>query len=189
MTTDKIKIPATPGLPDTSPALAGFAKEAAEFVARASALEIIGTATAIEANDMLGFIATSRKRLEEQRAFFVKPLNDHVKTINAQFKERQGPLDEADSIIRRKVIAWNTAQRAIAAVAPVSLPATRTAKSTLATTSTVPQVQFEIVDASLLPREYLIPNEGMIRAQVRAGVKNIPGVRTWTEDALRVRTK
>ncbi len=44
-------------------------------------------------------------------------------------------------------------------------------------------VRFEIVDASLLPREYVVPDEARIRKVVNAlkTDANIPGVRVWTE--------
>jgi hypothetical protein len=46
---------------------------------------------------------------------------------------------------------------------------------------------FEIADPSLLPREYLIPNEKAIRATVNTqkGLARIPGVRVWREMTVR----
>ncbi len=45
---------------------------------------------------------------------------------------------------------------------------------------------FEIVDPSQLPREYLIPDVAKIRAVVRAGVREIPGVRIYQTEQLAV---
>lgn len=47
-------------------------------------------------------------------------------------------------------------------------------------------VRFEITDAALLPREYLVPDESRIR-KVANALKtdaNIPGVRVWLEKAI-----
>jgi hypothetical protein len=41
--------------------------------------------------------------------------------------------------------------------------------------------KFEVVDASLLPAEFLMPNDKAIRAAVTNGRTSIPGVRTWQE--------
>lgn len=48
---------------------------------------------------------------------------------------------------------------------------------------------FEIVDESKLPRQWLIPNEKAIRAAVKAGVRDIPGVRVFQREDLSVRAK
>ncbi|HHW15742.1 MAG TPA: hypothetical protein GXX28_12560 [Firmicutes bacterium] len=45
---------------------------------------------------------------------------------------------------------------------------------------------FEIVDQSQLPREYLIPDITKIRAAVKAGVREIPGVRIYQNERLAV---
>lgn len=46
--------------------------------------------------------------------------------------------------------------------------------------------KFVIVDAKLIPREYLIPDEVKIRRIVRAMKEqaNIPGVRIYSEDTV-----
>lgn len=46
--------------------------------------------------------------------------------------------------------------------------------------------KFEIVDASKLPAEYLVPNETAIRKTVSGlmGKTNIPGVRVWSEKGV-----
>jgi len=41
--------------------------------------------------------------------------------------------------------------------------------------------QYEIVDANAIPRNYLIPNEKLIGANVRAGVREIPGIRIYSK--------
>ncbi len=49
----------------------------------------------------------------------------------------------------------------------------------------------KVENASLVPREYCMPNESAIRAMVKAqkGNVRIPGVRIWPEDRIAVRKK
>jgi hypothetical protein len=46
---------------------------------------------------------------------------------------------------------------------------------------------FEISDAGQIPREYLVPDEALIRAAVNQGVRDIAGVRIFQETGLAVR--
>lgn len=46
---------------------------------------------------------------------------------------------------------------------------------------------FEITDESQVPREYLMVDESKIRRVVRAGIRNIPGVRVYERQTLAVR--
>jgi hypothetical protein len=77
--------------------------EASALEKRADGIAITNDATDAEAKAALSVIAKKRKDLEELRKSFVGPLNDHVKTINTFFKERSGPLDTAERIIKGKV--------------------------------------------------------------------------------------
>lgn len=82
--------------------------ESAGVVTKAENFQIISEETASTANNVLHWIAWAKKELEERRQFFVKPLNDHIKKINARFKELLEPLGKADGIIRMKVLEWRT---------------------------------------------------------------------------------
>ena len=48
-----------------------------------------------------------RALVEDLRVRFVKPLNDHVKVINAFFRQLDGPLAEADQGLRRGVLDYH----------------------------------------------------------------------------------
>lgn len=45
---------------------------------------------------------------------------------------------------------------------------------------------FEVVDKSVLPAEFLVPDEKAIRKAILAGRTNIPGVKAWKEASLSV---
>ena len=78
---------------------------------------VVTKSTMGDASDLLGWIAGNNKRLEAQRVSLVKPLNDHVKFINGQFKDWMEPLKSANEIVREKVLAYKREEARIAAEA------------------------------------------------------------------------
>ncbi len=49
--------------------------------------------------------------------------------------------------------------------------------------------KFEVIDFNLLPNAYKMVDATKLGKVVRAGLDNIPGVRIWTEESLRVSTR
>lgn len=80
------------------------------IVERARAIEVRSEAEAIEAGTFLVEVKEATTQAETARKALVKPLNDHVKFINQSFKEKTGPLAEADEIVRGKVVAYEREQ-------------------------------------------------------------------------------
>lgn len=191
-----------------------------------TARKLVVNNDAQDANELLVLVANGKKRLEEQRVFLVKPLNDHVKNINAAFKEWVKPLEEADSIVRRKVLGFQREQAALRAEAqrleqerlekleqirierlaelpegllddlpedepiPMAVPEMpRAIRGKSGSTSTRKTWTFEVTDDSLIPRKYLMADEGVILLAVREGVRDIPGIRIYQQESLAVRTK
>lgn len=58
------------------------------------------------ATDLRSEIKRRLKDADGQRTELVKPLNDHVKTINAKFKTVTQPLEDAENALRPKVTAY-----------------------------------------------------------------------------------
>jgi hypothetical protein len=79
----------------------------------ALSLDIKDDSSLSMASDALGWIAKTKKALEEKRKFFVQPLNDQVKKINDMFKGYSEPLEKADSILRGKVMGYRQEQERI----------------------------------------------------------------------------
>ena len=50
------------------------------------------------------------KAIEEKRTFFVKPLNDHIKRINAEFNSRKKIAEELKDIISGKILTYQEAE-------------------------------------------------------------------------------
>lgn len=93
-----------------SPEVIALRSEGSGFVEMARDLTVTD-ATLNDATDLLSWIASNKKKLEEQRTYLVKPLNDHVRSINEKFKKWVEPLDEADRTLREKVLAFKAEQR------------------------------------------------------------------------------
>lgn len=58
------------------------------------------------AGDLAKVINTQIKKSDEARTGLVKPLNDHVKWINAQFKETVEPMNKAKAELKEKMDAY-----------------------------------------------------------------------------------
>lgn len=90
--------------------------EASSLVEMAESLEVTAE-TLNDASDLLSWIAANKKRLEKQRVFLTKPLVDHQRAINGQFKDWMDPLNQADRAVRQKVLAYQREEERKAAEA------------------------------------------------------------------------
>lgn len=98
-----------------SAANADVAKQTAIVLAvkeKATGLVVADHASCSVANEMLLQISAARKALEEKRAFFVKPLEEHVKRIKALYTDPLKGLDESDRMLRSKVLTFRAAEQA-----------------------------------------------------------------------------
>ena len=161
----------------------------------AAALEITDQRTLMQANDIRIELKELEKQLDTRRKFFVDPHNQFVKTINAWFKSPLDAVSTAINTVNRGMSAYDDKVRAAAEAARLkiladqrTLPETKSEK--LATIEKPPEViesamgkttfridkKLEIYDASLLPREYLVPDERLILAALKEG-RSTPGAR------------
>jgi hypothetical protein len=159
----------------------------------------------VQAGEELKEIKGEIKRIESVRDEAVKPLQAVVAVIRGWFATPLARLAEAETIRKGGIAAYLRQREAderaaleaarIAALADdgaasAAALATITAAGPMpkvAGLSSVPVYKFEVTDASLLPREYLMPDEKTIGAKVRGAKGNIqiPGVRVWVEQSIR----
>jgi hypothetical protein len=140
------------------------------------------------------------KTCETQRKEMVDPLNKAVKEINSRFKVVTEKAKFGQQIIDEKVLAWHQAQLAreqetaaqttkLGAVihVPVAVDTgpIRADDGSLATTRS--SWVWEVVDVDQVPREYLSLDEVKVNAQVRAGIREIPGLRIFEKQTLIVK--
>lgn len=147
---------------------------------------------------------------EMARTKLVKPLRDHVKMIDAEFKKTTGPLEKADETVRCGMIAYRNSPAFKAAeerrkeleregkraaqegdiddlerISEEHRDASVAAPVKVETESGEARFRkikrFEIVDLEKLPAAYWMPDEKKIKVAVDAGMV-IDGVKTWTEE-------
>jgi hypothetical protein len=191
-----------------------------EVNAQANAMPQLATAMIVEtpehvtaATNFLGFLATSKKRFEARRTFFVRPLNDQVNAINAAFRSIITPLDTATATLKTKVLAYNREQERFrqeeikrlqqeeaakiidAYISGEEIPLPTVIAPPKAPTMTVGSFgkavskkrwTFEVTNLALVPRSYMMVNDQAIRDAIKAGIREIPGVRIYQDEQLAV---
>lgn len=111
-----------------------------------------------------------RDRVERERQERERQEREALAAAQAQAVETGGPV-------------------AVAAVPPPVQDAPRGVRTDYGTASLTQTWDFEVVDASLIPAAFLIPNEQAIRGAVRGGTRSIPGVRIFQRDGIAVRAR
>lgn len=158
-----------------------------ELLAQARRAEIIDADSAARMTDLLGIVKAQLKKAEDARKALVKPLNDHVKWINNQFKDAGQALVEADKEGRDKLSVWQRAERrrledealakalelekaGDAEMAEVALEPQKTVTrgNMGATASTRSYWSVQVVDLSKVPQRFLIRAQGPFRLNSRA---------------------
>ncbi len=174
-------------------------------------LKVIDNVSLGIANALLVEFAGAKKLIEERRKFFLGPLKESLKRLEAQFKEPQQKLLDADRELRNKVTAFIEARKvsveqtrtelvkeanaaeqagdsdkalalAVQSVALTAGPRVMPVAGSQVATSQV--TDFEIVDYGQVPQEYFTIDEAKIRAAIRSGRTDIPGVRIFKKAQL-----
>lgn len=170
--------------------------QGAQVLETAQNLEV-SLATQKRAIDLLSLIAEAKKQLEAKRRAAVDPLNQKVKEINAFFRNLEQPFNEADKIVRQKIVQFRAEEEQrrreeekklqetnMFAIVP-KLATTQRAEMGQATAHKV--WEFEIEDEAQIPREYLSVDTKKIREAIKQGVRHIPGVRIFQTERLTIR--
>jgi len=159
------------------------------------------------AYEVLRKIKQRKTTIEDERKKITKPLNASLKQVNALFKNLSEPLSEADKIIRQKILAFRAKREEQAAKRQAKLlekaetaeeeedDEERAEELTEQAAKVVPLVgssttskrwTFTVEEPSVVPRKYMMVDDRAIRAAVRNGVRDIPGVKIYQEEGLRV---
>jgi len=172
---------------------------------RAKAVQITDELSSKAANDDLKLAKEFISKLETRRKFFVKPLQDHVSSINGEFKKLTSPLKEAYEIVRGKLTVYATEldnkrraeeearkkegeskSKAAADFLGEDVPAvveepkkqTTAIRSSLGSSNLKKIWTFEVVDIKKIPLEYMVLDEKKVNAMIRAHTRNERGVNT-----------
>jgi hypothetical protein len=151
-------------------------------------------------------LSVIKLELDKKRQFFTKPLYDQMRRINAYFDQYLKPIEEADKILRQKIVQYRALKweefkqqekeiyeqiknELNSANLPPVVVTPSLAKNEVLSGG---EVSFRVVkkwvieDESKLPREYLKPDDKKIAEAVKKG-ENIPGVKIYTEEEPQVK--
>ena len=204
--------------PNTDAEVISFYNEAIRLQEYAQARVITTIKDLKPATDDLSIIAKLRKAMEEKRKSYLQPFQEHIKEVNEAYKKLMEPIEIADQITRKKILAFQTEQERIrreqeeinrlrmeaaqkeAALhegeitEPVQLieVAPETSKRVSTDMGTIGQRKirkYRIVDFALLPDQYKIENSALLNKVVKAGIPSIPGVEIYEETILAINTR
>jgi hypothetical protein len=203
--------------PTSDLAILRFLAESNQLRDYSIALTITTNAELAPANDNLVIIRRIKKALEEKRKDYLRPFQDHVKETNDAYKTLMKPIEEADTIMAGKMLAFNNEQQrkireaeAIEAekmalarreaelnngaftvdLTPVTKPEAvpeRVTTNVGTTGFTDHWVFVGVTDFALVPDEYKIVDVVKIGKVVRAGLHTIPGCRIENQPIVSTR--
>jgi hypothetical protein len=199
------KLATIPSSAEVSSFTAEQSREDEGLVEQLDALAIRKATDLDFAAGLLREIAARHDALDGKRRSWVDPLNRVVKDINATFKPLLDALKRAEATVKEKIGKFHVeAERerskmlAEAGRASESNPAKAERLIERAELLDVPKVDGvgvkmvwtgEVVDASLIPREFLSPDVKKLLAVTEAGGSDpkIPGWRAWETAQVRTR--
>jgi hypothetical protein len=175
--------------------LAKYKREIDTYAAHAKTLVIESEETDREAVSLGGEMRKLYNRIEEVRKKIVKPAQDFVKKVNLLASGYTDVLDESTRLLASKsgaykaaLIARQEAQLAEEAAIMEALGLTQSApvlvdeiedktKTEHGSTYQRTSWKIEVADISKVPPQYLMVNEPAIKAALKAGVAEIPGIK------------
>jgi hypothetical protein len=179
---------------------------------------VIATAEDLKpANDDLVVIAQLKTAMEAKRVELVKPMQDEVKAIQETYKTLMAPVLDAGRITRGKMTAFKLEESRKIAEAeevnrqaqdvarkqaemnngeftidttPVVVPeAPRLTRSSLGTGGLVANWKYRVINELLIPREYMMPNDAMLKSLAKTHHDNrpVPGIEFYNDPGIAVR--
>ena len=169
----------------------------------------------LAAGEQVKVVKVTAKALDKARTDLKKPILEKGRKIDDTFKPLASALGEAERRLKQRIGDWHTAERKRVAeeeaerkrieeettktaesgmpdpldlVAPApQAPPPKTASNDLGSVTVTMVKKFRIVDESLVPREYMVVNDKLIRSAVQAGRTAIAGVEIYEEEQVAVR--
>jgi len=205
--TEKVELPVLASIEHDTAELAGFGKL---VLAKARSLIIKDERGLDRANQLIVDLAQSRKKVKERMDFFTKPIKQHIKIIDGFFKSILSPMEEADDLVRAKIVGHREETRkeqeelrkvlAESGASSEEIELAAQAKSSRVNGGQVTASKvwtFTIDSIDLLPELVLRETantikgrdaiESVIRAKVKSGIRQIPGVKIYETEQLSVR--
>jgi hypothetical protein len=202
--------------PGFDEAVIALATEAERLLEWAKARTVACSDDALAGGNDLVIIISDEKKVEDKRNEWLAPIRIHTNDINVAFKLISGPLEEAEKLLNQKLTAYRQKLRYEAAaiekanalrreaaeleasthhgeisepvvVNPVPPVMPKTVRTDVGSLTAREDWDYEITDASQLPREYLKPDLVKIRHDVvtNKGKLVIPGIRQYQKESFR----
>jgi hypothetical protein len=136
-----------------------------------------------------GFCKPIADRLKAIESLLKRKLADYAYQVELQRREIERKQNEARVELQKQVDAEAAAKGVESVtIAPVAMPTKKEpVRSDSAVSSAVMVWKHEVIDAAAVPREYLMVDDKAIAAAVKAGIRNVAGVRIFEEAEMRVR--
>ena len=179
-----------------------YVAEARELLEAVCSVEIASVADYAAAAETTAELKARREAVDARRRSWVDPLNVVIRSINAAFKPAIDALEGAERALRDKIVAYSDRQasaheEAVREIAAAPTQAGRAEAHARLSEAVVPRVEGlalvetwdgEVMDASKLPREYLVPDVRKLLEATRAagGDPKIPGWRAIRKIGTRV---
>lgn len=177
-----------------------------QFMSLLQSFQIISHDTHVQAGALVQNVKAKWAELEVKRTSITQPINEALRAVNALFSPVQGPLKQAEVILKSKIAAYTLEQHqlqeramqaAAAAIQAGQMAAATQHVATLAPAvplqgiSVKPKWAYEIIDADAVPRQFCSPDHAKIMAAIPKEVHpnltpQIAGLRIFVEGAVRV---
>lgn len=166
-------------------------QELSPIEVKVNTLIVTNESSAKLATDYGVAISTYLKKLEEKRKFFVQPLVESQKRINAEFKVLSERLEVMKEVLKGKLLSYRqiveevakkTQEKLNEMAQKNGLPAIEKpiienqVKSSVGLSFTIRRWNFRVLDEAKIPDEFWLLDEMKIRSRMREGIKNIHGV-------------
>lgn len=175
-------------------------QQASKALTAATDLQITNQEELNAADEVLKKIKTVGKLIKEQKEAITKPLNESLRNIRDLFKPIEQSHDEAESLVKRKILDYNDAEEAkrkkeadkIAAKVESGRMRPDTALTKMAAITEAPKTahtvrivrKYRITNELLIPRQYLTVDLTAIRKAVITDGIVVPGVEVYEEKEL-----
>ena len=156
------------------------------------------------ATDDLAIIKKTKTALEEYMNNYIGPIQDHLKQVRTVFVELLAPFDEADQLTRDKVKKFRELEQKKLALAreeaaaqggehttELQEPVPDHTRTALGTQGFQKVHKWEVTDFAQVPDQYKVIDSGKVTGVVKGskGTIEIPGIRIWTDEVVRINTK
>ena len=192
-------------------AIQAIRSEVAGLVEQANGLQVESSQQSDVANTILTKLNKTLKWADERKRDILRPLKNHIKWLEGEYKKSVAPLQEAKAGLQQRLMGWRAAeQRRIAEeeakirreeerrrkiqeahaakghqvrqeITPVETPRPVPLEAR-DSTRVRKQWDFEVVDVGQVPLDYLQVDTSAVREAIRNGEREIPGLRIFQKE-------